>query len=1500
MPHIAETVLEAAGIGGWEMDVANARLTWTAITFQIHELDPLNAPSVAEALAFYPPEALPVVQAAMQAAIDTGTRWDLETQIVTALGRYRWVRSWGLAVRENGRTIRLVGAMQDVTDRHEVNTLTEQLSVVAAQMKNIVITTDRSGRITWVNGALTLLSGHTLAEALGRKPGDLLQGPLSDTATIREMARGIAGGTGFDVDIINYTKSGLPHWMSVTCSPLREADGTVKGFISVQADISARRKAEDAAREEAAEREKAEHLLRDVLETLPIAVSVYDAEDRFVLANRAYREMFPFMAARLAVGETLEALVRLGVEHGQYGGVPSDKAGREAWIAQRLNYFRFPTGVARTMDMPDGRVMQVQERRSDNGTLVSVRTDTTELHVAEATARREAAERERAEALLRDVLDTLPSAITAYDADNRFIMANRAYSALFPIAASFAVPGRKLEEVLTLAAEAGQYADIPADAAGRSAWVAEHLAYFRAAAPRTLRLADGRFMQVREQRSATGTLVTVRSDTSDIHAATDEARREATERGRAQALLQDVLDALPNAITAYDSEEKFVLANRRFAEIFPIAARFAVPGRTYAEVVRLAAAEGQYAGLPAEPEARDAWRAEIVANFRDGITHELYLPAGRVAEIRTSLSRTGNRVTVRSDITDLKLAEARASAEAAERARADALLREVVDAVPSAIVAYDRDERMILSNPADAERAELPKAFAALGERLEDVIRLAVGYGYFLDALAAPAGPEAWIAQHMTFLRESGGEPRTLRLSNGRSVQVRTRRSGSGTLVIIRTDITDLLHAQELLQDVLEALPNVLVAYDRDERFILANQAIATMTPMLTGSLDGAIRLPDVLRMGADGGLFADMPAAPAEREAWLAEFLKFVRQGDGVPRTLRVGTGRYMQLRARRSANGNLVSVSTDITDLVGAQAMLRDVMDALPVAVIAYDRNEKLVLWNRAAVELLPESNDFALAGRTLEDLIRLNAASGAYLDAGTTEADHERWVVEKLAAYRASSGARTLRLHDGRFFSALERRSESGNLVCVRTDITDLKRAEQHLRWQAERDPLTQLHNRNFFLTALDQALAAVGRSDPLGAGPDPGQGNETGGVLLLLDIDYFKQFNDTLGHDMGDALLVETAARLRQYLRGSGEGAARLGGDEFGVVIPGLTDPAAVIARIDGLHAALSAPAELGGRRTPVGISMGATMFPADSDVSTKLLKNADLALYEAKRGGRGRWAMFRPEQAIALERHDRMADALREALSRHLFSVALQPKRRLGDGAHAGFEALARWYDGTDWVSPSEFILVAKDAGLIRPVGREIMAAAIARMREIRDQGLEPGRVAVNVTGPQLLDPHFKEQTLAALRRQGLVPADLELELAGTALFGRASERIHAVLNDLSDLGITLALDDFGTGYASLAHLSRLPINRLKIDRFFIAGIGRAGPGSVITRTVISLAHSLGMDSIAKGVETSEQLAFLSNAGCDVAQGYLISRPLLTTAEAIAYLRPPQAALKLVR
>jgi diguanylate cyclase (GGDEF)-like protein len=439
----------------------------------------------------------------------------------------------------------------------------------------------------------------------------------------------------------------------------------------------------------------------------------------------------------------------------------------------------------------------------------------------------------------------------------------------------------------------------------------------------------------------------------------------------------------------------------------------------------------------------------------------------------------------------------------------------------------------------------------------------------------------------------------------------------------------------------------------------------------------------------------------------------------------------------------------------------------------------------------------------------------------------------------------------------------------------DISDRKRAEADLKNQAEHDGLTGLASRNWFFTALEKALCGRGRIAP------------RSGALILVDIDYFKQVNDTLGHDAGDALLIEIGRRLRTKCRAD-DIAARLGGDEFALLIPGIRDERAVASRMGDILATMAQPVDIGGRILHVTVSMGATHFPRDGGGAKDLLKNADLALYEAKRAGRSCWRFFRPEQAELLERHVRMADALRAAIEARTIQIALQPKRRL-NGAHAGFEALARWHDGHRWVPPDEFIPIAEATGLIRPLGRQVMDMALARIKSLRSKTCEPGHVAVNVSSADLLDADFVAQVRAGLRRYRLAPADLELEVTENVLLGRTADQVDSVLQELRALGVSIALDDFGTGFASLAHISRLSVDRLKIDRSFVSGIGEGPRAGLIARTIIALARDLDIESVAEGVETAGQLAFLAAEGCDAAQGYLIARPLLSEAEAAAYL-----------
>jgi EAL domain-containing protein (putative c-di-GMP-specific phosphodiesterase class I) len=283
-----------------------------------------------------------------------------------------------------------------------------------------------------------------------------------------------------------------------------------------------------------------------------------------------------------------------------------------------------------------------------------------------------------------------------------------------------------------------------------------------------------------------------------------------------------------------------------------------------------------------------------------------------------------------------------------------------------------------------------------------------------------------------------------------------------------------------------------------------------------------------------------------------------------------------------------------------------------------------------------------------------------------------------------------------------------------------------------------------------------------------------------------------------------------------------------------------------------------------------------------------MRCADAALYQAKRQGRGRWSFFDSMLAAELAERARVAARLPAAIAEGRIGAALQPKQRLADGSHAGFEALARWQEGDEAIPPALFVPIAEESGLAVALGDAVFVAACRTLRELLSAGLAPGRMAVNVSTQQLLLPDAARRILDELARHGLDPRQLEIEITETVLLDRSTERIGATLAALRAAGVGIALDDFGTGYASLAHLTRFPITSLKIDRRFVTALGTDGPDALIAQTVIGLARGLGVETVAEGVETEAQRVMLRELGCDIAQGWLISRPL-TPAAAHGYL-----------
>jgi diguanylate cyclase (GGDEF)-like protein/PAS domain S-box-containing protein len=433
----------------------------------------------------------------------------------------------------------------------------------------------------------------------------------------------------------------------------------------------------------------------------------------------------------------------------------------------------------------------------------------------------------------------------------------------------------------------------------------------------------------------------------------------------------------------------------------------------------------------------------------------------------------------------------------------------------------------------------------------------------------------------------------------------------------------------------------------------------------------------------------------------------------------------------------------------------------------------------------------------------------------------------------------------------------------------DITERVELEQQLTKQAFTDGLTGLANRALFRDRLEQALARSARS---------------GGSLavLLVDLDQFKQVNDTLGHDAGDRMLEEVAARFETVSR-SADTLARLGGDEFAMAIEGAGEAEAVAVAARMLEL-LAEPVRIAGRDLAVAASIGISIHRGGAAGSKELIRDADLAMYAAKEAGRGVYSVYREDMARDLGDLLGLEHELRRGMQRGEFSVHYQPTIRLDGGEINGVEALMRWHSPTrGQVPPAQFIPSAETSGLILQLGEFVLHQACAQTAVWRRQGLLPdGFVTwVNVSGRQLMAGGVGALVRAALAASGLPPGALGLEVTETSIVvaGPAGDRARRELVALHKAGVQIAIDDFGTGFSSLTQLRSFPVDVIKVDRSFVQGVEQNSKDAAIATNIVSLAHALGLVAVAEGIETDVQLASMRALGCDHAQGFLFARPL---------------------
>ncbi len=436
---------------------------------------------------------------------------------------------------------------------------------------------------------------------------------------------------------------------------------------------------------------------------------------------------------------------------------------------------------------------------------------------------------------------------------------------------------------------------------------------------------------------------------------------------------------------------------------------------------------------------------------------------------------------------------------------------------------------------------------------------------------------------------------------------------------------------------------------------------------------------------------------------------------------------------------------------------------------------------------------------------------------------------------------------------------------NYVAVFSDITSIKRSEEELDHLAHHDALTDLPNRLLFNSRLRQAIKHAKREDSVLA-------------VLFVDLDRFKNINDSLGHSAGDSLLQQLAVRLKGALR-LDDSVARISGDEFVILLEQIGDSENTAVAVEKIMKVFDEPFRLDEHQISITASIGISLYPMNGEDASTLLRHADTAMYRAKNEGRNSYQFYTREMTSSAFERVVMENALRGALEREEFQLAYQPQIHLQSGHLTGLEALIRWHHPElGVVAPSKFIPLAEETGLIHDIGAWVLQTACRQGKSWQDKGYDFGRIAVNVARPQLQRSDFLDTVKGVLEQSGLSAANLELEVTEGAVVENTEHAVQQ-LRALGDLGLRLSIDDFGTGYSSMSYLKLLPIHKLKIDQSFVRDIPFDRNDMAISEAIIALGHALDLHVIAEGVETEPQAEFLSEKGCLEAQGYLYCKPL---------------------
>jgi diguanylate cyclase (GGDEF)-like protein/PAS domain S-box-containing protein len=932
--------------------------------------------------------------------------------------------------------------------------------------------------------------------------------------------------------------------------------------------------------------------------------------------------------------------------------------------------------------------------------------------------------------------------------------------------------------------------------------------------------------------------------------------------------LDTAVSHMSQGLVMFDPSHCIVLCNRRYIELYGASAAIVKPGLSYRDLLIHRKETGSFLGDV------DEYCTMMATTMGKGQTHTLVVESrdGRLVRIVNEPLHGGGWVATHEDVTEQHAAE--------QRLREQKLQLDIaLNNMSHGLNLFDASGRLVVCNQRYLQMygvsAEVMKPGCTVSEMVE---------ARFISGSFIADDPQRYATELMKAMRRRESINTIHKLPDGRTIAVSSQPTpDDGGWVVTHEDITErqqFLEARELSEKIVNeqkvqldaALNNMnhgLCMFDCDGRIVLFNHRYVEMIGETAEFLQGRSLL-DLCKHRKKTGAFLGDP------DEFVSRVMDSARAGKMAAKEMARADGVAIRVVDQPMKGGGWVATFQDITeqrrteqDRDRNRAFLDLIIDHVPSAILVKSATDrKYVLVNRAAENFWHVSRE-DMIGKTARDVFSeqeartLEVRENNLLQVGKPLFD-ERDVPLPSGGVR-SIFSRRLTINDE--YNAPQ------YLLAVVDDVTERKAAEAKIALLAHYDPLTNLPNRTLFREQLEKELSFVRRGAKL--------------AVLYLDLDHFKNINDTLGHPCGDELLRSVAQRLRSCLRAS-DLIARLGGDEFAIVQTQLQDPTEAAVLAQRLREAVTEAAyDLHGHQTTTDLSIGIALAPGDGTEMDDLVKHADLALYGAKAEGRANYRYYEPEMNARMKQRRGLEVDLRSALANAEFELHYQPLINLQTGAVTGCEALIRWnHPKRGMISPLDFIPVAEETGLISAIGDWVLRRACVEAMNWPDHI----RIAVNVSPIQFRNPALALTVVSALAASGLPAHRLELEVTESVLM-QNNDATLATLHQIRDLGVRISMDDFGTGYSSLSYLRSFPFDKIKIDRSFISDLSNGDDAVAIVHAILNLANSLKMTTTAEGVETADQQRLLRATGCNEMQGYLFSRPR-PAAEIAELLRAP--------